>query len=62
MSLVWGDGVDGGTLAFTLFRFDDELELGIETLRQMQCKGLAVAVASRMIEDLLGRGIIPSVG
>ncbi len=48
-----------GALAFTSFRFDDELELGIETHPDARGQGLAMAVASRMIEDLLAQGIMP---
>ncbi|UNB49898.1 GNAT family N-acetyltransferase [Mycolicibacterium sp. YH-1] len=57
----WRAESDGfrGCLAFTSFRFDGELELGIETHPEAQGKGLATAVASRMIEGLLSQGITP---
>ncbi|SDL38157.1 GNAT acetyltransferase [Microbacterium azadirachtae] len=48
-----------GALAFTSFRFDDELEIGIETHPDARGKGLATAVAARMIDELLERGITP---
>ena len=48
-----------GALAFTSFRFDDELELGIETHPDARRQGLATAAAARMIEDLLAEGITP---
>jgi RimJ/RimL family protein N-acetyltransferase len=48
-----------GALAFTSFRFDDELELGIETHPDARGQGLATAAAARMIEDLLAQGVMP---
>lgn len=48
-----------GALAFTSFRFGDELEIGIETHPDARGKGLATGVAARMIEDLLEHGISP---
>lgn len=48
-----------GALAFTSFRFDDELEIGIETHPDARGRGLATAVAARMIGDLLEQGITP---
>lgn len=48
-----------GALAFTSFRFEDEIELGIETAPEARGQGLAAAVASRMIKDVLDRGLTP---
>lgn len=48
-----------GALAFTSFRFEDEVELGIETAPDAQGQGLATAVASRMIKDVLDCGLTP---
>ncbi|WP_341579536.1 GNAT family N-acetyltransferase [Microbacterium schleiferi] len=57
----WRAERDGfrGALAFTSFRFDDDLEIGIETHPEARGQGLATAVAARMIGDLLDRGITP---
>ncbi len=46
-------------LAFTSFRFEDEVELGIETAPEARGQGLATAVAARMIKDVLHRGLTP---
>lgn len=57
----WRAEKDGmrGALSFTTFRFDDEVELGIETAPEARGQGLAAAAASRMIADLLDRGLTP---
>jgi hypothetical protein len=46
-----------GAQAFPSFRFDDELELGIETAAEHRRSGLVAAVAAHMIADLLTREI-----
>ncbi|MGA6160607.1 GNAT family N-acetyltransferase [Stenotrophomonas sp. NPDC087984] len=48
-----------GALAFTSFQFEDELELGIETAPEARGQGLATAVASSMIKDLLDHALTP---
>lgn len=48
-----------GALAFTSFRLGDEPEIGIETHPDARGRGLATAVAARMIEHLSEHGITP---
>ncbi|MFF5626856.1 GNAT family N-acetyltransferase [Microbacterium sp. NPDC012755] len=57
----WRAEKDGcrGALVFSSFRFDAELELGIETAPESRGQGLGAAVAAWMIEDLLTQGISP---
>lgn len=48
-----------GAIAFSSFRFDHELELGIETMPASRRQGLALAVATVMIRDLVAAGLTP---
>lgn len=52
------DGVVGA-VAFASFRFGDEVELGIETLPALRGQGLALAIATAMIRDLVAEGLTP---
>jgi RimJ/RimL family protein N-acetyltransferase len=48
-----------GALAFSATRFDDWLEIGIETRAAYRGQGLARAVAVAMIENCLAQGLTP---
>lgn len=48
-----------GAIAFTSTRFDDWLEIGIETLAPFRGRGLARAVAVAMIQKCLANGLTP---
>jgi RimJ/RimL family protein N-acetyltransferase len=48
-----------GAIAFSATRFDDWLEIGIETLASFRGQGLARAVAVAMIENCLANGLTP---
>lgn len=48
-----------GSIAFSSFRFDESIELGIETHPAARGQGLGHAVASRMIVDVLESGLTP---
>lgn len=48
-----------GALAFSATRFDDWLEIGIETRAAYRGQGLARAVAVAMIEKCLAQGLTP---
>jgi RimJ/RimL family protein N-acetyltransferase len=50
---------DIGALAFSATRFDDWLEIGIETRAAYRGQGLARAVAVAMIENCLAQGLTP---
>jgi RimJ/RimL family protein N-acetyltransferase len=52
------DGVVG-SMAFSSFRFDECIELGIETHPAARGHGLGRAVASRMIVDILSASLTP---
>lgn len=52
-------GSDVGALAFSSFRFDDLVEIGIETAPDARGRGLATAAAAHMIGDALERGLTP---
>lgn len=57
----WRAESDGtrGALAFGSFRFDDRLEIGIETAPPARGRGLGAATAARMIAGVLERGLTP---
>ena len=55
---IESDGVRGA-LAFTSFRSEHELELGIETAPEARGRGLAAAAVSRMVVDVLEQGLVP---
>jgi len=57
----WCAECDGevGAIAFSSFRFDNTLEIGIETLAAYRGRGLALAVAVAMIREILDAGIEP---
>lgn len=46
-------------IAFTSFRFDDELELGVETHAAHRGKGLALSAAVAMVRATLATGLTP---
>lgn len=48
-----------GAYAFTAFRFDDRLEIGIETYPAHRGKSLAQTCAAALIHDCLALGITP---
>lgn len=48
-----------GAMAFTSFRLDDTLEIGIETLPAHRGRGLARAAAAMLIQQLLPANITP---
>ncbi len=48
-----------GAIVFSATRFDDWLEIGIETLEPFRGQGLARAVAVAMIEKCLANGLTP---
>jgi RimJ/RimL family protein N-acetyltransferase len=48
-----------GAIAFSSFRFDEQIELGIETATGDRRQGLAAAVAARMIADALLERLTP---
>jgi GNAT superfamily N-acetyltransferase len=50
---------DVGAMAFAATRFDDWLEIGIETREAFRGQGLARAVAVAMIRKCLGSGLTP---
>ncbi len=50
---------DVGAIAFSGVRFDDWLEIGIETLAPFRGQGLARAVAVAMIQKCLAEGLTP---
>ena len=52
------DGVVGA-IAFSSFRFDNELELGIETAPTARRQGLGLMIAIVMIKDIIDAGLIP---
>lgn len=52
------DGVVAA-IAFTSFRFDDELEIGVETHAAHRGKGLALTAATAMIRGVLAAGLTP---
>ena len=56
--VVEADGTPAA-IAFCSFRNGDEVEIGIETVPALRRRGLAALVASAMIKDLLGSGLLP---
>lgn len=48
-----------GAIAFVSYRWNDEFELGIETMSHARRRGLGLAVATRLISDVLAAGLRP---
>jgi RimJ/RimL family protein N-acetyltransferase len=46
-------------MAFASFRFDDQLEIGVETRAEHRRHGYAAVAASRLIEECLAAGLEP---
>lgn len=46
-------------MAFASFRFDDQLEIGVETRPQYRRRGYAALAASRLIDECLDAGLEP---
>ncbi|MGE5094410.1 MAG: GNAT family N-acetyltransferase [Betaproteobacteria bacterium] len=46
-------------MAFASFRFDDQLEIGVETRPEFRRRGYAWAAAARLIDECLGMGLEP---
>lgn len=48
-----------GAIAFVSYRWNDEFEIGIETMPHARRRGLGLAVAWRLISDVLEAGLRP---
>ncbi|MGT0250449.1 GNAT family N-acetyltransferase [Burkholderia pyrrocinia] len=48
-----------GAIAFVSYRWGDEFEIGIETFAHARRQGLGLAVATRLISDVLKASLIP---
>lgn len=48
-----------GAIAFASYRWDDHVEIGIETLPAFRRRGLAAAAAAGMVEAVLDAGLTP---
>jgi RimJ/RimL family protein N-acetyltransferase len=57
-AVVERDG-EVGAIAFTSYRWDDRVEIGIETLPAHRRQGLASRAAAALIERVLAAGLTP---